>query len=392
MSSFYFKYFLIHGRNLPWEGEYTIIGKRLTKARERIGITIKDIAEKAGVSTCTVSRVLNSSGKKVSEATRQRVLAAAQKLDYRPNLMARGLVQRRTWQIGLVINSLQHPLMSQMIEGVHMAALELGYSIISCATGGEKKREAEYLDDLHTRGIDGLVWLPPSQVNLEVAQRLGKKVHIIQGFRKIEGLEAPYIILDNIRGGFKATQHLIKLGHKRIVHLYAGGGEEGEERRLGYEQALGQAGIRVDPQLVIPTGFGWSFGYRVALQMKRRGLLSGSNPVTGCFACGDHTAWGAIQGFRSLGLRVPDDIAVVGFDGLPFCDDMEIALTTIAQPGVEIGRLIVLYLHRMIEKKGEGVNSLIIDPELIIRASCGADRDYLENKLIRQGVIGGETK
>lgn len=357
--------------------------------REKIGITIKDIAEKAGVSTCTVSRVLSNRGKKVSEATKKRVLSAARELDYRPNLMARGLVQRRTWQIGLIIPSLQHPLMSQMIEGVHMAAKELGYSIISCATAGDRKREAEYLDDLHTRGIDGLVWLPPSQANLEAAKKLGVNVPIIQGFRKIDGLAAPYIILDNIRGGFKATDHLIKLGHRRIAHFYAGGGEEGEERRMGYEQALNQAKIPVERELIIPTGFGWPFGYRVALQMKAKGLLSGQAPVTACFACGDLTAWGAIQGFRSMGLRVPQDIAVVGFDGLPFCDDMEIPLTTIAQPGEEIGRLIVLYLHRMIEKEGEGVNSLIIDPELIVRASCGAESDYLQKKLIKQGVIGG---
>jgi LacI family repressor for deo operon, udp, cdd, tsx, nupC, and nupG len=301
--------------------------------------------------------------------------------------MARGLVQRRTWQIGLIIPSLQHPLMSLMIEGVHMAAKELGYSIISCATGGEKSREAEYIDDLHTRGIDGLVWLPPGKANLEVAKNLGERVPIIQGFRKIEGLDAPYIILDNIRGGFKATDHLIKQGHRRIAHLYAGGGEEGEERCMGYEQALTRAEFPVDQDLIIPTGFGWSFGYRVALQMHERGLLSGKSPVTACFACGDLTAWGAIQGFRSIGLKVPEDIAVVGFDGLPFCDDMEIPLTTIAQPGEEIGRLIVLYLHRMIEKKKEGVNSLIIDPELIVRASCGADRNYLQKKLINQGVI-----
>lgn len=316
------------------------------------------------------------------------MLKAAEELNYRPNLVARGLVQRRSWQIGLIIPSLQHPLMSQMIEGVHMAAKEYGYSIISCATGGDKEREGEYIEDLYTRGIDGLVWLPPGATNLKAAQELGKSIPIIQGFRKVDGLDAPYVILDNIRGGFKATDHLIKLGHKRIVHLSAGG-EEADERRLGYEQAIEKANLPLDKELIIPTGFGWAFGYKSALKMEKMGLLSGSDPVTACFACGDLTAWGAIQAFRSMGLKVPQEMAVVGFDGLPFCDEMEIALTTIAQPGVEIGKLIVLYLHRLIEDKGEGVNSLIIDPDLIVRASCGAEVDYLEKKLHRLGVVEG---
>jgi LacI family repressor for deo operon, udp, cdd, tsx, nupC, and nupG len=281
--------------------------------------------------------------------------------------------------------------MSQIIEGVHVAAQELGYSIVSCATCADKKREAEYLDDLHTRGVDGLVWLPPNLANLKVAQSLAASVPIIQGFRKIAGLDAPYVILDNTKGGFKATMHLIKLGHRKIAHLRAVG-EEGEERYQGYKQALKQAQLPIEQELIIPTGFGWAFGYKSALRMHSRGLLSGPDPVTACFACGDMTAWGAIQAFRSLGLRVPDDMAVVGFDGLPISDEMEIPLTTIAQPGIEIGRLIVRYLHQIIEGEGEGVNSLTLDPKLIVRSSCGADKAYLEDKLTRLSIKGGQEE
>ena len=385
-----FNFFIFKEEIFKKGRKYTINRKTFNQARERIGVTIKDIAAKAGVSTCTVSRVLNNRGKKVSEETRRRVLEAAKELDYKPNLIARGLVQRRTWQIGLIVPSQQHPLMSLIIEGLHISAQELGYSIISCATGGNKEREAKYFNDLQTRGLDGLVWLPPNRRNLEVAKQLVKQVPTIQGFRKLAELDAPYVILDNVRGGYKATKHLIDLGHKRIAHFHAGGGEEAQERCLGYRQALEEAGLPVEKKLIIPTGFGWSFGYKAALIMHREGLLSGSNPVTACFACGDMTAWGAIQGFRSLGLRVPEDVAVVGFDGLPFSDDMEVPLTTIAQPGIEIGRLIARYLHQMIEGKKEGVNSLILDPQLIVRASCGAEKDYFEKKLLREGVKGGE--
>ena len=171
------------------------------------------------------------------------MLEAAKELDYKPNLIARGLVQRRTWQIGLIVPSQQHPLMSLIIEGLHISAQELGYSIISCATGGNKEREAKYFNDLQTRDSMDLSPAASQPRNLEVAKQLVKKVPTIQGFRKLAELDAPYVILDNVRGGYKATKHLIDLGHKRIAHFHAGGGEEAQERLPGVQAGSGRGQV-----------------------------------------------------------------------------------------------------------------------------------------------------
>lgn len=337
------------------------------------GATLKEVAEAAGVSIWTTSKVLNGDpGNKVSTATCEKVREIAERLGYRPNIMARGLARRRTSLVGVVVPSLMSSFIPETIQGIQDTAETLGYSMMLYTTQSRPAKEAEYLQVLVDKGVDGIIWAPDREDNYALARRLEKEVPLLQLYYRLPGLTSSYVIVDHTKGGYLATKHLLNLGHRRVGHLSAPDHAHGLLRLQGYRDALAEAGLQPDDSLVAEAGYEWEGGYAAALKLLQ---LPEDERPTALFASCDLSAWGAISAARNLGLQVPQDLAVVGFDDLKIAAFSPLALTTVAQPRYEIGRVAMSKLHRRIE--GERVKGEILDVELIVRTSSGANGELM---------------
>lgn len=343
--------------------------------------TLKDIAKEAGVSVCTVSRVLNNpKAIQVREETRRRVLVAAQRLNYRPNIMARGLVNKRTNLIGVVVSSLTNSFLSETMQGIQDVAEELGCSVLLYTHRHNPEKEAEYLQVLRDKGVDGIIWMPVFESNLPLALELEKEIPLIQIHTAFKSLTSPYVTAEHEKGAYLATEHLIKLGHRRIAHFGLSNDTHGKLRHLGYIRALTEYQIPYDPRLVFEAGYDWHGGYAAAEGLLK---LPADQRPTAVFCCGDLAAWGAVQGFRKAGLAVPEDIAVVGFDDLAIAPWMEVPLTTVALPKAETGRVAMAKLDEKI-RTGE-TESVCLDVQLVVRESS---QDLHVSELPRRVHIG----
>ncbi|MCL4514936.1 MAG: LacI family transcriptional regulator [Firmicutes bacterium] len=219
---------------------------------------MKDIAREAGVSICTVSRVLNAKQiEKVSEKTRNRVLEIAERLNYRPNILARGLVLKRTSLLGLVVPHVMTSFLPEAIQGIQDEAEEYGYSVLLYTTRGRPEKEALYLQLLRDKGVDGIIWLPTFDDNVGLVRKLEQEVPIVQIYSAIRGLKSCRIVVDHEAGGEMATEYLIRLGHRRIAHLSAleSGDTHGRQRMAGYRKTLDKHGIPFDADLVSESSY-----------------------------------------------------------------------------------------------------------------------------------------
>lgn len=329
-------------------------------------VKLEDVAREAGVSVVTVSRVLNNRyPEKVSEKTRQRVLEAVERLNYRPNINARGLLKGKTNLIGVFIYRIENSFFGDILQGIQDAAMEAGFSLLVYTNESSQEQDKRILTELRARQVDGIIYTPspwPENV-LEVIEA---GVPVVQlGFAHNQ-VRAPYVAVDHIQGAYMATKHLIQLGHTRIAHLAASRYDtHGLNRLLGYQMALRNHGLKVDEELIIEGNYTWMDGYTGAKK-----ILATAKDVTAVFACSDYAAVGAMRAFKEAGIRVPDDIAIVGYDDLSFSAWLPVSLTTVAQPKQEIGQAAVQSLLALME--GENVSNTTFYPELIVRESCGA--------------------
>jgi LacI family transcriptional regulator len=335
-----------------------------------MAVTIREIARIANVSICTVSRIINNTyPEKVSKETRLRVLKVTKNLGYRPSIIARGLVKKRTSLLGLIVRDIMSSFYPEIIEGIEDEAKKSDYSLILCTTKGNPREEAKYLRLLREKRADGIILNPAigKHNNIKLFEELRQDkiplVFIAYYLKEFKGL---YVVVDHTLGGYMATKHLIELGHKRIGHLgYSGIGDEIDKKRLeGYKRALVEYNIEFSQELVVKSVCSWKSGY---YSMKE--LLKIKNRPTAIFAVCDMTAWGAMQAIRQAGLRVPKDIAVMGFDDLKIASLMEVSLSTVAQPKYEMGKIAVRKLIKKIEHKN--VRGTVLKPKLVIRKSSG---------------------
>lgn len=328
--------------------------------------TIKDIALAAGVSPRAVSAALNDTGR-VSPATRERVRSLARQLNYRPNVMARALVRSRTYMVGAVFPYANVSFFNEIISGIEARCTERNYDVLlgnaSLLHAEEEQRAIQRMLD---RRIDGIV-CAPDVTEVELFRNLAASgPPVLQVMTRLPGVDLPYIGVDNELGGSLACRHLLDLGHRNIAFLastrpnYA----EIDQRRRGYHAALTEARIEPQPErneiacdLTIDGG-------RVATQR----LLRHNSAITAIFAPTDYAAIGAVQGCLALGLRVPEEISVIGYD------DLEVAaaqilypLTTVAQPKRDIGIQAFDLLEALIE--GEHVASRLLHPTLVPRST-----------------------
>jgi LacI family transcriptional regulator len=326
---------------------------------------IRDIAARAGVSVATVSRVLNGRPD-VARVTRDVVLRHIRELGYVSNRSARGLASGRTGLIGLTVPYVFGEYFSQMVAGAAEALYEHDARFILCPTAHQPDREVSLLERLMHGTSDGAVLILPSESAAELAQlrRRGYPFVIIDPPAPVDD-DIPVIAAANWSGGRIATEHLIALGHKRIATITGPATWSASIDRLaGYHSALLAAGLPISGELVCEADFRIDDGYRAAQR-----LLSLPDRPTAIFAQNDNMAVATLRASQEHGLRVPDDLSIVGFDDVELASVVSPPLTTVSQPLQEIGRLAVAVLFRQLAGQPLDATRLELSTRLVVRAS-----------------------
>jgi LacI family transcriptional regulator len=336
-------------------------------------VTIKDVARLAGVSIATVSRVLNNSSYPVAEKTRKKVLKAARDLDFQPSKLAAGLKLEKSAAIGLIFPSFMgSTFYSEVFHAIEDEATAKGYSIILGSSYGYKEKEEFLIGLLRERRVEGLIIIPsPYSVDPRYYQRLSGKPPFVFVDRYLPEIDADRVTTDNVKGAYVAVRHLIKLGHERIALL---SGPEApctsiQERIKGYEKALGEFGIGF--RKIIETEKDLNRPKMCAYKAMKS-FLGNESKISAIFAVNDSTAIGALRAVREAGLRVPNDIAVIGYDDDEIAPFASVPLTTVAQRKEEMGKIAVRLLLERICQKREMSRHILLEPRLVVRASCGA--------------------
>jgi len=330
-------------------------------------ITIKDVARLADVSTATVSHVINDT-RYVSDELRGRVLDAMETLDYRPNVLAQGLRGGETHTIGLVVPDNANPFFAEVSRAVEDVGFARGYSVILCNTRDDLGRERAYIDLLVAKQVDGIIFIAAGDHHEHLDELTRRNVPLVLADRDVDLTDADVVLVNNERGGYEATKHLLDLGHRRIGCI-AGPSEAtpSADRVAGYGRALQEAGLPLSEGLIETGDFRYQGGEAAAER-----LLAGAAHPSAIFACNDLMAIGALRAIRKAGLDVPGDISVVGYDDIPLASAMSPALTTAAQPVDQLGALSTELLLSRIEDGAVGTAQRItLETTLVVRGSSG---------------------
>lgn len=333
--------------------------------------TIKDIAKLAGVSHTTVYRALNDKPR-ISDSTKERIISIAREFNYQPNVLAQSLVLGRTKTLGLVITTIVNPFYPELARGIEDAARSLGYNIILCCTNFDISLEKQYIDMLRSRGVDGIIFTSAHIHDPNITRLVEDHFPLILVNRRVFGDPMmdyiDYVVVENVKGGFLAVEHLIKMGHKRIgVISGSRGSSPAVERLEGAGQAFTGYGLDRGELLVLEGDFLKASGYDAA-----RKFLAMGDPPSAIFGINDYMALGALEAILDSGLKVPEDIALIGFNDIEFTSLKAIELTTIGQKKYEMGSIAVHTLIERIEKGDwDRARQITLEPELIVRKSCG---------------------
>ena len=325
--------------------------------------TIEDVAARSGVSTATVSRVLSGSVPARPE-TRERVLAAARDLGYRPSGIARALKRRETRTLGLVITDITNPFYPQVVSAIEAAAHERGYGIVLANGGDDPARELEHLDLLVERRVDGII-IASSRMTRRHAEHLrATSVPVVLVNDPVSGSGLPTVTTAHRRGARMAAEHLIELGHARIGHISAPSEHPAAgQRRQGVRDAVRAAGLE-GPLIAIGDG-------RVGGGASAAEALIGAG-ITGIVAYNDLTAIGALRALRRARIGVPEEVSVVGFDDIDLAAWTDPPLTTIRQPIDELGRWAVDHLIGLLAGGRPGGGTSVLEPSLVVRGSTAS--------------------
>lgn len=331
--------------------------------------TIFDVAKHAGVSIGTVSRVLNNRDR-VSPETRERVLKAMQELDYHANAFARGLASQQTNTLGLVIPQVNDPFFFQIVRGVEDAASTIDYSLL-IACQSRPASEHRYLDLFRRKFVDAMVLVAIDVYGHELEQIIERGVPIVMAQQDL-GKNIPTFLVDNYRGSRMLAEHLMGHGYKRIAFIsgthYT---PDSRERLRALRDVLTEHDLPLPPQYIVEGDYLRGSGHRAMLQ-----LLELPDRPEAVFAANDQMAIDAIMAIQESGLRVPDDIAVVGFDDVPMASYLSPPLTTVHQPIYELGWHAAKAALSMIgEEKTNNAGTtpqvMLLPTSLVLRRSCG---------------------
>lgn len=328
--------------------------------------TITDVARRAGVSKSLVSLVMRGADH-VSPGRRQAVTKAAAELGYRPNAMARSLVQRRTHIVGVMLSDLHNPFFADIVAGIQDEAARTGYKVLVNTGNRAAPREADAMETLLQLRADGIILAGPVLED-DVILQASREVPIVLVGREAHDPSVDSVTNDDHAGAEIAVEHCVSLGHRRIAHIDAGQGAGAPHRRQGYEAAMKRLGLGLDV-LVVAGTYTEEGGHSGCLA-----LLAQRPRPTAIFTSNDLAAIGALNAIEESGLKVPDDISLVGYDNTSLAALRHISLTTIHQPRLEMGRLALSTLLERVDD-GRGLpRRVVLSPTLVVRASTAPPR------------------
>ena len=346
---------------------------------------IRDVARRAGVSTATVSHVLNGT-RAVRDGTRSRVLAAVQDLGYAPNGIARSLTTRRTMTVGVLISNIANSFFAEVIRGVESVLTPAAYSYILCNTDGDPAREQHYLDLLLAKRVDGLIAAPAAAPWPQLGRFQALGVPVVYVDRAFPDLAGPAITLDNEGGAFAGVRHLIEDGHRTVGILTGLLAMPSMAARLaGYRRALREYGLADEPSRIVPSAHTVEAAVEAALA-----LLGRPDRPSAVFCANNLLAVGALQALRQLALHCPDDVGLLAFDDHPWAPVADPPLSVIRQPSREMGQLAAQTLLACLGSTGStgetarATASTVLPTALVVRQSCarhpspGPNRSPLE--------------
>lgn len=330
--------------------------------------TIKDISNYTGLSITTVSLVLNNKPSKISEKTKKRVIAAAKKLNYSPNHLAVGLVTKCTQTLGLIVTDISNNFYGILAKGVERACQEKGWNVMLCNSLNSHERELDLIRVLKNKSVDGIIYCVGASVTRAKAKKSfdllkSGNLPLVAIDNDFIGLARHNIYLDNKMGGYIATKYLIENGHSKIACITGPKGIDMKKGRIeGYMQALKEASIPYNSKLVIEGNYTIESGFSAIERLKNKDFSV-------VFAFNDMMAIGALKALKEMKIKVPDDISLMGYDDLPFCEVLEVPLTTIKQPVYEMGYTAAEKLIKLIQNEDEGNLDIMFEPTLMVRNS-----------------------
>jgi LacI family transcriptional regulator len=334
--------------------------------------TMKRIAGELGVSITTVSKVLNNRAD-ISEATRSRVLAKVEELGYRRNAVARSLSLRRSHTLGIVIPDLMHSFFVEIIAGIEPVASVRGYGLLLCSSSEDPGKEQSELEMLRSRQVDGIVLASAhGSGTTEMLRQLTKQGTALVMIDRDDhpSVKCHRVLTDDEQVGKLATSHLLDLGRRAIAHIGGPAIVHATRRERGWREALRARGVKPSEDWIVRGGFMESEGYRA---MKR--LLTVRPKIDAVFAANDPSAIGAMKAIWEAGLRVPEDVAVVGVGDIALGDLLRVPLTTVGWSRKDQGRHAAeLLLNGLDDDQTSEPQRIIIPPRLIVRASSGGPR------------------
>jgi len=330
-----------------------------------LSATIKDVAQLAGVSTTTVSHVLNKT-RFVAEATREKVTEAAKQLNYAPSAAARSLKVKTTKSLGMIVTTTLNPFYAEVVSEVEKACYLAGYNLILCNTDSDADKTESYIEMLAQKRVDGML-VTCTEYNHDLFLAI------------IRQRDVPMVVMDwgptdafldriqdnSTAGGYRATEYLIKQGHKDIAHISGPLDKlSTQQRQEGFTQAMADAGLTVNPEWVIESDYECDGG-KAALRM----LMAMDETPTAVFIGNDMMAMGALSAAQQLGVKIPEQLSVIGYDNIIFSEHFCPPLTTVNQPKAEMAKLAVKTLLDRLETPRDVGNTEMLEPDLVIRES-----------------------
>jgi LacI family transcriptional regulator len=334
-------------------------------------VTIKDVARLSGVSSMTVSRVINGS-ERVSPETRQRVERAIAALGYVPSRLARGLIRQKTGTLALIVPDVANPFFTLIVRGAEDVARRAGYRMILADTRADLTIERDVIEEMLAHRVDGIMIAPVSDRSKGHLQRLARfGVQFVLIDRTVHGIDSDVVVGDSAGGARRLVEHLISLGHRRIGFITESDEvSTARDRREGYEAALTAAGFPLDPGLIVRSTVDPPGGFE---GMRR--LLELNEAPTAVFTVNNLVALGAIEAVRAHGLEVPDDVALVCFDDIEYASRLYPFLTVMAQPAETLGTLgTQLLLERIEGRAPEQPRIVVLPAQFVVRQSSGDGR------------------
>lgn len=324
---------------------------------------IQEVAKRANVSVATVSRVLNNN-QYVKEETRQRVVKVIKEMNYSPNLSGRILRRNETKIILVLLPTISNPFFSKVVTGIRHVADKFGYLLMICNTDSDIKKEIEFLDLLKFKQADGAIIIS-HELEAKQVDEIGSSFPLVQCFEYRDMDNISYVSIDNEKAAYEAVSYLIGIGHTRIGFvgcntLYS----SAKQREQGYINALNEANIEVSPKRMIYGNYGFKSGYDCVGK-----FLEDDQAPTAIFAISDMQAIGIMKALKNKGIRVPEDISVIGFDNIDFSRIYDPGLTTVSQPAYKIGSRAMSLLISHIKEEDDKPQHILLKHNLIVRES-----------------------